>query len=85
MANTIPLFSAVVIYPLVSLLIFIFFGNIIDDLFPLEPDRGYKRDKIYRVPGTSIKVNPRQLASVFFRAIIFGYIFRTVITLTSAS
>jgi len=84
MSDTIPLFSAVVIYPLVSLFIFVFFGDIIDDLFPLEPDTKYKRDKKYKIPGTTIIVNPRQLASVFFRAIIFGFIFRTVINYSSS-
>lgn len=83
MSGSPPLFSAFVIYPLVSMMIFTLFGPWLNHLFPLDEDPNYKRDKIYYFPGTYIEMNPRKMGALFFRAILFGFIFRFVLQYTS--
>lgn len=73
------MFTIFVIYPLVSMITFTIFGDLINKLFPLTEDPKYKRDKLYRIRGTNIKLNPRKMGSLFFRAIIYGMIFRILL------
>ncbi len=66
-----------ILMPLFSTIIFYFIYPYIDPIFPAEPEKQYKKDKMYTIPIIEYEICPRLIGTFWLKGILSALIIRS--------